>query len=170
MQYTFNDPVYGQYTTNSLIEFVKFIAQNSRALFVLAMLLVGFAFTALLIIAWCRLFKKAGLPWERIFVPYYGSYWQNRIAGCSKLFWVRQAAVVLCFLSGDFALLIGETEAQLLPMAGLIAWIVSHCIYCVKLSKSFGHGVGFGIGLIVLQPVFVLLLGYGKSEYVGEYK
>jgi hypothetical protein len=36
-----------------------------------------------------------------------------------------------------------------------------------KLSKSFGHGVGFTLGLIFLSPIFTLILGFGSSEYIG---
>jgi hypothetical protein len=35
------------------------------------------------------------------------------------------------------------------------------------LSKSFGHGVGFTLGLIFLSPIFIPILGFGGSLYVG---
>jgi hypothetical protein len=35
------------------------------------------------------------------------------------------------------------------------------------LSKSFGKGVGFTIGLIFLSFIFVLILGFGSARYVG---
>lgn len=35
------------------------------------------------------------------------------------------------------------------------------------LSRSFGHGVGFTIGLILLSPIFILILAFGSSRYVG---
>jgi hypothetical protein len=34
-----------------------------------------------------------------------------------------------------------------------------------KLSKSFGKGVGFTIGLILFQPIFLLILAFGSAEY-----
>lgn len=36
-----------------------------------------------------------------------------------------------------------------------------------KLSVSFGHGVGFTLGLIFLNPIFTLILAFGSSEYIG---
>jgi hypothetical protein len=36
-----------------------------------------------------------------------------------------------------------------------------------NLSKSFGHGVGFTLGLVFLGPIFIPLLGAGGSQYVG---
>jgi len=35
------------------------------------------------------------------------------------------------------------------------------------LSKSYGYGVGFTLGLIFLNPIFILILGFGKAEYKG---
>ncbi|WP_282035518.1 DUF5684 domain-containing protein [Saccharicrinis aurantiacus] len=35
------------------------------------------------------------------------------------------------------------------------------------LSKSFGKGIGFTLGLIFLGPIFWLILGFGNSEYQG---
>ena len=37
-----------------------------------------------------------------------------------------------------------------------------------KLSKSFGHGAGFTVGLVFLNPIFKLILGFGSSQYVGN--
>ena len=35
------------------------------------------------------------------------------------------------------------------------------------LSKSFGYGVGFTLGLLFLSPIFVLILGFGDAKYIG---
>lgn len=41
-------------------------------------------------------------------------------------------------------------------------------IYLVyKLSKSYGHGIGYCIGLLFLQPIFFMLLGFGDATYIG---
>lgn len=37
------------------------------------------------------------------------------------------------------------------------------------LAKSFGHGTGWTIGMIVLPYIFVPMLGFGKSQYVGAW-
>ena len=34
-----------------------------------------------------------------------------------------------------------------------------------KISKSFGKGAGFTVGLVLLAPVFYMILGCGKAEY-----
>ncbi len=169
MNFTFNDPIYGTYTTDSLIDYISYV-QNIDMLWVFGVLFGVLAIMALFFVAWGRLFHKAGLPWERMFVPCYGTYWQHKAAGCSALYWVGLAASAVLAFEGDIAALVGEEAWLLLQTLILITLFVGYCIHCVKLSRSFGHGVGFGIGLIFLNYLFILILGLGKSEYVGEYK
>jgi len=40
-------------------------------------------------------------------------------------------------------------------------------ILCIDLAKSFGKGVGFGIGLILLGIIFFPILGFGSAQYKG---
>jgi len=35
------------------------------------------------------------------------------------------------------------------------------------LSKSFGKGVAFTLGLLFLPVIFYLILGFGNAEYIG---
>jgi hypothetical protein len=51
----------------------------------------------------------------------------------------------------------------LIPVVGLIVWIV----VASDLSKSFGRGTGTTVGLILLQPIFIPILGFGSAEYQG---
>lgn len=38
----------------------------------------------------------------------------------------------------------------------------------VSLARAFKKSDGFAIGLILLGPIFYLILGFGKDEYVGK--
>lgn len=51
----------------------------------------------------------------------------------------------------------------LIPIVGLIVAI----IVLYDLAKSFGHGVGFTIGLVLLTWIFLLILWLGGSRYLG---
>ncbi len=53
---------------------------------------------------------------------------------------------------------------MLIPCVNIIVWI----IVAIDLAKAFGHGGGFAIGLILLPPVFLLILGFGSSTYQLE--
>lgn len=52
---------------------------------------------------------------------------------------------------------------MLIPLVNIIfaIWMVN------LLSKSFGRGTGFTLGLIFLSIIFVPILGLGSSKYVG---
>jgi hypothetical protein len=51
----------------------------------------------------------------------------------------------------------------LIPIVNVIVIIV----VLHDLSKSFGHGAGFTIGLIFLSWIFLAILGWGSSQYQG---
>ena len=51
----------------------------------------------------------------------------------------------------------------LIPLLNVIILI----IVMNDLSKSFGHGIGFTLGLIFLPPIFLLILAFGSSQYRG---
>ena len=45
--------------------------------------------------------------------------------------------------------------------------IVIYVMVTNDLSKSFGKGVGFTVGLILLPYIFYLILGFGGDRYLG---
>ena len=51
----------------------------------------------------------------------------------------------------------------IVPIVGFVVWI----IVMNDLSKSFGHGVGFTLGLIFLSIIFLFILAFGSSMYRG---
>ena len=46
----------------------------------------------------------------------------------------------------------------------VISFVISVVVYA-RLSKVFGHGVGFTLGLVFLSGIFMLILGFGSSKY-----
>lgn len=47
--------------------------------------------------------------------------------------------------------------------------IAISCWKQMELAKSFGKSTGFGIGLILLNPIFTAILGFGKAQYLGPH-
>jgi hypothetical protein len=103
--------------------------------------LIYFAFIVLLIAAMWKIFAKAGQPGWAAIVPIYNIIVLLRIIG-RPLWWI-----VLLFI----------------PVANFIVLIIS----MIDLAKSFGKGTGFAIGLILLGPIFLPLLGFGDARYLG---
>lgn len=103
--------------------------------------IVALAIAALTIAAMWKLFAKAGKPGWASIVPFYNTYCLFEISfGNGWLF-------LLC----------------LIPCVNVVMFI----ILCLKLAKAFGQGTAFGIGLIFLNTIFILILGFGNYQYVG---
>jgi hypothetical protein len=51
----------------------------------------------------------------------------------------------------------------LVPIVNLVIYI----IVMNDLSKSFGHGAGFTVGLVLLNWIFLMILAFGSSTYRG---
>lgn len=94
-----------------------------------------------LIICYWKIFTKAGKPGWAAIIPIYNVIVLLEIIG--KPWW--------------WLLLL------LIPFVNIIfmIWMIN------LLSKSFGKGVGFTIGLIILSIIFVPILAFGAAKYAG---
>jgi len=99
------------------------------------------AFMILMIAACWKIFTKAGQPGWASIIPIYNWYILCKIVG----------------RPGWWVILL------LIPFVNFIVGI----ILCIDLAKSFGKGVGFGIGLIRLGVIFFPVLGFGSAQYQG---
>jgi hypothetical protein len=99
------------------------------------------AFMILMIAACWKIFTKAGQPGWASIIPIYNWYILCKIVG----------------RPGWWVILL------LIPFVNFIIGIV----LCVDLAKSFGKGVGFAIGLILLGVIFFPILGFGSAQYQG---
>ena len=82
------------------------------------------------------------------------------------MFWIM---LVTSFVGSFLTAMAGE-EGGILQIIGVVLGLVSGVIAIIdvhKLSKSFGHGIGFTLGMIFLSPIFTLILGFGNSRYQG---
>src|ERR1044072_9053270 len=97
-------------------------------------MIFGLLISLLLIVAMWKVFTKAGQPGWASVIPIYNWYIWCKIVG----------------RPGWWILL------MLIPFVNFIIAI----ILCIDLAKSFGKGVGFGIGLILLGVIFLPILGF----------
>ena len=108
----------------------------------MGLLLFSLALVVLTIVAKWKINTKAGQPGWACLIPVYNIYVELLIAGMSPL-WLLS---LLCFF--------------VYP----VTWIIQQ----VKTAQRFGQGTGFALGLIFLNPIFLLILAFGSSKYVGE--
>ncbi len=120
----------------------------------------------IMIIANWKIFTKAGQPGWMSIIPILNTFILFKISWNTKMFWVMLGAGVLGSVFSGMAGDQGGILAILALICSLVMIVI--CIVDVhKLSKSFGHGIGFTLGLLFLSPIFTLILGLGKSEYIG---
>ena len=135
--------------------------------------IVGFVMWVIMAIARWKLFTKAGEPGWKSLIPFYGQYTQFKLTWDVKYFWIILCCEVAVgifnapFMTSDSSSL-AAIGAGLVGIIMGIASIVIDVISCHKLSKSFGHDIGFTLGLVFLNSIFILILGFGKSQYIGN--
>lgn len=106
-------------------------------------------FFAYIIIAQWKLFEKAGKPGWASIVPVYNAIVMLEIIGYKWYY------IFLFF-------------ASIVPFVGYIVVLLFTITYSIKLAKSFGQEVGFGIGLLFVSPVFIGIIAFSKKiKYVG---
>ncbi len=115
---------------------------NMEAL--MPILVVTLALMVLYIIGLWKIYKKAGEPGWGAIIPFYNQYILAKITlGNGWLF-------LLLFI----------------PIVNIIMLLVM----MYRLATVFGRSGLFGVGLIFLPFIFTLVLGFGKSEYIGNTK
>src|SRR5215831_2615423 len=97
------------------------------------------AATVLMVVAMWKIFSKAGQPGWAAIIPIYNLFVWCKIVG-RPAWWIR--LLLICF-----------------P--------IFYIILCIDLAKSFGKGVGFAVGLILLSIIFFPILGFGSATYQG---
>ncbi len=99
------------------------------------------ALIVFLIVAEWKVYVKAGQPGWAVLIPFYNFYILLKIVGKPE-WWL-----LLLFV----------------PFVNIVVGI-----YVIHLlSKSFGHDIGFTLGLIILSFIFYPILGFGDSKYLG---
>ena len=106
-----------------------------------AVLIAELLIALFLIVAMWKVFTKAGRPGWAAIIPIYNIYVWCKIVGRPG-WWVI---------------------LMLIPLVNIVVGI----IVCIDMAKSFGKGVGFGIGIALLGIIFLPILGFGSAQYQG---
>jgi len=105
------------------------------------MILVLMIPIVIMIIAMWKIFTKAGKPGWAALIPIYNMIVLLDIVG-KPTWWI-----ILMFI----------------PLVSLVVGV----IMLIELCKSFGKDGGFMVGMILLCPIFMCILGFGGAQYRG---
>ena len=103
--------------------------------------LVYLGIIVLMIASLWKVFEKAGQDGWKAIIPIYNLYVMLKIVG-------RPGWWLILFL---------------IPFVNFIVLIIIN----VDLAKSFGKGIGYGLGLAFLGIIFIPMLGFGDAQYQG---
>jgi len=137
-------------------------AVNALGGIFLALILIGAAIVVLYIVAFWKIFTKAGEQGWKCIIPFYNFYTLYKIVWDVKYFWIL------------FAIIIASCVVSLIPVFGwIIDGLTGVVILCLTimmnyyLARTFGHGIGYTLGLVFLGPIFILIIAF-SSTYVGN--
>jgi hypothetical protein len=123
---------------NTEIQYSHYQSQGIGIVPVIVML----AFAVLMIASMWKVFSKAGKPGWAAIIPIYNIIVLLDIAK-KPVWWI------VLFL---------------IPVVSLIMSIM----VAVGVANNFGKGVGFGLGLAFLSPIFYPILAFGSAQYVDS--
>ncbi len=125
----------------------------------------GLIWLLLTLIARWLVFQKAGEQGWKSVIPLYNDYTAYKIAWEPNMFW----AWLVFTLAGNMAENAADGRFWSIPgmLGGICALAVTLIVlgYSMNMAKSFGKGILFGIGLWLLEPVFMMILGFGSARY-----
>lgn len=104
-------------------------------------LVIQLAIFGVVIAGMWKIFVKAGQPGWAAIVPIYNYYVLTQIVGRPILWFI------LMFV----------------PCANIVALF----LITQDLAKSFNKSSGYGIGLFLLSPIFLPMLGFSDAQYSG---
>lgn len=102
---------------------------------------LAFAFLIIILPLW-KIFEKAGQDGWKAIIPIYNTIILLKISGLNP--WL----VILTYIP------------YIKIVMSIIIW--------AKLSKAFGKGVGFTLGLIFLDGIFLFILAFGSAKYNNQ--
>ena len=111
-------------------------------------LIFSFAISIFFLVAYWKLFTKAGEPGWATLVPIYDLIVFLRIAKLSA--WWFLLACALLFI----------------PFINFIVPFIFNIFVMHGVSTNFGKDSGFTVGLVLLPIVFIPILAFGSAEYL----
>lgn len=140
----------------------------------MASVIIGIAWFILDVIACWKIFKKAGKPGWHSIIPILNTWDEIDLSWSRKMAWTFLGATICSSIVGgivDRAAAAGGSPSGFFVVLSYIlsvVLIVIGVISTYKLAKAFGKGFGFFIGLLLLNPIFKMILGFGSAQYQGR--
>ncbi len=134
-------------------------------------ILIGVAIAALVLVANCKLFIKAGEKWWKGLIPLYSNWVETRIVGLNW-YWFAILFVLAGLTANSYITTLNSDS--LITSASNWVWafglFLVHYNYYYNLAKKFGKSVAFGFWTAILPVIFLPILAFGGSKYNKDAK
>ncbi len=114
--------------------------------------LIALAIVAFFLIAYCKMYTKAGEKWWKVFIPIYNTWTETKITGLA--WWWCPIYLVVSLLS----------SGKSLALAAFGVIIISFN-YNYNLAKKFGKSNGFAVLCTLLPIIGIPILAFGSAKY-----
>lgn len=112
-----------------------------------------------------KMFEKGGEPGWKAWIPCYNGYITYKLTWNKNVFWLVLIGAVLLSIIAAYNTLNVSVIMTVIQVILWIALLILQITASYKISKAYGHGIGYTIGLIFLPIIFYLIIGFGSSEY-----
>lgn len=137
-------------------------------LIVIAVIVIGFLLWLFIKICQWVIFQKAGQAGWKSLIPIYETFVMLRIIRRPQWWGMLIIGVSIVQLIISSLLEDSSNNSISLEIISSIATLIA-LIYSVRithgLSRSFGRGIGFTLGLLFLPYIFYPILAFGSSSY-----
>ena len=98
------------------------------------------------VIVWWGIFSKAGRPGWAVLIPLYNFYVYTQIVQRPKWWMLLYCAI-------------------LIPFVGRLMGLLLILLDSLRLAKVFRKSAGFGVGIALLNIIFLPILAFGGAKY-----
>lgn len=150
-------------------EFMAQVASSGMESMIMKALLPVIAIMAVIVainyilsaIGYVKIFQKANIdnPIAKGMIPVWNTLTAFQMTDNLNMFWILIGVSVVSSVISTIPVI------SSLTIVGSISALYIVILQEHKLSKAFGHGAGYTVGLVLLRPIFMLILGCGSSQY-----
>lgn len=119
-------------------------------------------------LAYCMVLEKMGEKGWKAFIPFYNEYLVFKHIWGAKFFTIN----LICSVLNSYFIISKMLNATSFNNFFYIATSVAVCMftimYYLKLAAAFGRSRLFGLGLIILPPLFIMILAFDGSQFQGD--
>lgn len=151
------------------MELLNFLHLDFNTVHGFAFLFITIVTQIIFIIANCLVFRKIGEKPYKALIPFYQEFVLFRALGVTRVIPAIYTAAVAVFIVITYIELPGFMISLILFLVNALIIVFYLIIYfqkAVKLSDYFGKGSAFKVGMVLFQPLFTMILAFGRSRYL----